>query len=153
MALTDDVMVRVAQRRDVPEIVALLLDDTLGRGREQVEDLEPYLEAWDEIALDPATEILVLDLDGRVVGTATLTYTRHLARQGLRRCTVEAVRVAGELRSQGLGTLLMEACLDMARARGCGLVQLTSDKSRADAHRFYLGLGFQASHEGFKLYL
>lgn len=153
MSIKDDVVVRVAQRRDVPEMVALLTDDMLGQGREQGLDLEPYYEAWDEIMLDPNAEILVLDLDGRVVGMAQLNYARGLGRKGMRRCTVEAVRVASTLRSKGLGAILIENCVDLARARGCGLVQLTTDKRRTDAHRFYQRLGFDASHEGMKLYL
>lgn len=151
--MKDDVVVRVAQRRDVPEMVALLTDDMLGQGREGAADLEPYYEAWDEIILDPNAEILILDLDGRVVGMAQLNYARGLGRKGMRRCTIEAVRVASNLRSKGLGAILIENCLDMARARGCGMVQLTTDKRRTDAHRFYQRLGFDASHEGMKLYL
>lgn len=153
MSIKDDVVVRVAQRRDVPEMVALLTDDMLGQGREQGADLEPYYEAWDEIILDPNAEILVLDLDGRVVAMAQLNYARGLGQKGVRRCTIEAVRVASNLRSKGLGAILLENCVDMARARGCGLVQLTTDKRRTDAHRFYQRLGFHASHEGMKLYL
>ncbi|MFV3073483.1 GNAT family N-acetyltransferase [Niveispirillum fermenti] len=153
MSIKDDVVVRVAQRRDVPEMVALLGDDMLGRTREQDGDLEPYYEAWDEIMLDPSAEILVLDLDGRVIGMAQLNYARGLGRRGMRRCTIEAVRVASSFRSKGLGAVLIENCLDMARARGCGLVQLATDKRRTDAHRFYQRLGFDASHEGMKLYL
>lgn len=153
MAVTDDVVVRMARRADVPQLVALLQDDMLGRDRESPDDLTPYYDAWDEMALDPATEMLVLDLDGQVVGTATLTYARHLARKGMRRCVVEAVRVAGRLRGQGLGAVLLDSCLDMARARGCGVIELTTDSRRADAQRFYQRLGFQASHVGMKLYL
>lgn len=153
MAIKDDVVVRVAQRRDVVDLVGLLQDDVLGQGREVASDLEVYYDAWDEMALDPNSELLILDLDGRAVGMAQLTYSRHLGRKGMRRCTIEAVRVAGPLRSQGLGAVLIDACLDMARARGCGLVQLTTDKQRTDAHRFYQRLGFDASHEGMKLYL
>lgn len=153
MSIKDDVVVRVAQRRDVPEMVALLTDDMLGQVREGAADLEPYYEAWDEIILDPNAEILILDLDGRVVGMAQLNYARGLGRKGMRRCTIEAVRVASNLRSKGLGAILIENCLDVARARGCGMVQLTTDKRRTDAHRFYQRLGFDASHEGMKLYL
>ncbi|MFV3131024.1 GNAT family N-acetyltransferase [Niveispirillum sp. KHB5.9] len=153
MTIKDDIVVRMAQRRDVPEMVALLVDDMLGQGREDTTDLEPYYEAWDEIMLDPSAEILVLDLDGRVVGMAQLNYARGLGRKGMRRCTIEAVRVASNLRNKGLGAILIENCLDMVRARGCGLVQLTTDKGRTDAHRFYQRLGFDASHEGMKLYL
>lgn len=153
MSLLDEVVVRVARRNDVPALVGLMLDDTLGAQRESADDLTPYLDAWDEMALDPNCEMLVLDLLGQVVGTATLTYSRHLARRGMRRCTVEAVRVAAAHRGKGLGAVLMESCVDLARARGCGLIQLTTDKRRVDAHRFYQRLGFEASHEGMKLYL
>lgn len=152
-ALVDEVTVRIAQIQDLPALVALLQDDMLGQVREQTDDLTPYEVAWDEMQLDPNTEMLVLDLEGRVVGMATLTYSRQLAQQGLRRCTVESVRVASDLRGQGLGQALIQSCLDMARARGCGLVQLSSSSSRSDAHRFYQRLGFEASHTGFKLYL
>lgn len=153
MALTDEVVVRVARRDDVPAQVALLADDVLGRERDDPADLAPYLAAWDEMALDPNCECLVLELEGRLVGTATLVYSRHLSRKGMRRCTIEEVRVAGDLRGQGLGGVLIESCIDVARARGCGVVQLTSHESRTDAHRFYQRLGFSASHLGMKLYL
>lgn len=153
MALTDEVVVRVARRDDVPAQVALLVDDTLGRERDDPADLSPYYAAWDEMALDPNSECLVLELEGRLVGTATLVYSRHLSRKGMRRCTIEEVRVAGDLRGRGLGGVLIESCVDMARARGCGVVQLTSHESRTDAHRFYQRLGFSASHLCMKLYL
>ncbi len=153
MALTDEVVVRMARRGDVPAQVALLVDDVMGRERDDPADLAPYYAAWDEMALDPNCECLVLELDGRLVGTATLVYSRHLSRKGMRRCTIEEVRVAGDLRGRGLGGVLIESCVDMARARGCGVVQLTSHESRTDAHRFYRRLGFSASHLGMKLYL
>lgn len=153
MTIGDEVVVRVARREDVPGQVALLVDDIMGRERDDPADLTPYYDAWDEMALDPNVECLVLDLHGRLIGTATLVYSRHLSRKGMRRCTIEEVRVAGDLRGRGLGTVLIEACVDMARARGCGVVQLTSHESRTDAHRFYRRLGFTASHLGMKLYL
>jgi len=153
MAIKDDIVVRVAQRRDVPEMVALLQDDVLSTSREDTADLQPYYDAWDEIILDPNAEILVLDLDGRVVGMAQLNYSRQMGRKGQRRCTIEAVRISQALRSQGLGAVLIENSLDLARARGCDTVQLTTDKRRTDAQRFYQRLGFAASHEGMKLYL
>lgn len=153
MALVDEVVVRVPRRQDVPALVALMSDDVLGKDREAAGDLSVYFDAWDEMMLDPNAEMLVLDIEGQVVGTATLNYVRHLARRGMRRCTIEAVRVSSAYRRQGLGQVLIEACLDMARARGCGVVQLTTDKRRVDAQRFYRRLGFEASHEGMKLYL
>lgn len=153
VSVCEEVLVRIARRADVPAIVALLADDMLGRTREDPSDLDPYVEAFDEMALDPNSDLLVLDLDGEVVGTAHLVYGRSLARKGQRRCTLESVQVAARLRSRGLGALLIGAAIDLARAHGCGSVQLTSHKSRTDAHRFYRRLGFEASHEGMKLIL
>lgn len=153
MSVKDDVVVRMAQRRDVPDMVALVREGSLTPEAYADTKLDPVYDAWDELMLDPNAEILVLDLDGRVVGMAQLNYMRHLSRGGMRRCHIENVFIAGAFRSQGLGAVLIENCLDMARARGCGLVQLLSDSRRTDAHRFYQRLGFQASHQGMKLYL
>jgi GNAT superfamily N-acetyltransferase len=145
-----DPVARLARREDVPALAALLVDDILGREREDDRDLAPYFAAWDEMALDPNSETLVLELQGRVAAMAQLCYMRHLARKGARRCQIEAVRVASSLRGRGLGSLLLEHCFDMARARGCALVELTTDKRRVDAQRFYERLGFEAAHEGMK---
>lgn len=153
MSVKDDVVVRVAQRRDVPDMVALVREGSLTPEAYADTSLDPVYDAWDELMLDPNAETLVLDLDGRVVGMAQLNYMRHLSRGGMRRCYIENVFIAGTFRSQGLGAVLIENCLDMARARGCGLVELLSDNRRTDAHRFYQRLGFQASHQGMKLYL
>lgn len=146
--------VRIARRDDVAAIVRLIDGGTAdGSSRETPDALRRYLEVFEELQLDPNSELLVLDVEGDVVGTASLTYSLGLARQGMRRCTVESVHVAADWRSQGLGAVLIQAAIDLAHARGCGVVQLTSDKRRTDAHRFYRQLGFATSHEGFKLYL
>jgi GNAT superfamily N-acetyltransferase len=145
---------RRAVRDDVPAIVALLADDGLGRTREHVADPLPeaYYRAFEEVDASPANELVVAeDAGGAVVGCMQLTVIPGLSRLGRRRAVVEAVRVAAALRGRGVGAAMMAHAAEWARARGCGLLQLTTDKSRRDAHRFYARLGFVASHEGMKL--
>jgi len=146
-----DVEIRRATRDDLPAILQMLFDDQVGATRESPDDPAPYLEAFEEIDVDPAQQLVVAERNGRVIGTLQLTIIPGLARRGAKRGQVEAVRVHAAARGIGLGTTLMEWAIEESRARGCALVQLTSDKSREDAHRFYERLGFVASHEGFKL--
>ncbi|MFG1709582.1 GNAT family N-acetyltransferase [Nonomuraea sp. M3C6] len=146
-------LLRQARREDVPAIVALLADDHLGATREGDPGDERYLAAFDRIDANPYDELIVAERDGKVVGTMQLTYLAGLSRLGAERCQVEAVRVAASTRGQGLGRKMILWAIDRARARGCAMVQLTSDKSRTDAHRFYDNLGFTASHVGYKLAL
>ena len=143
---------RIAVSADLPAILALLSDDDLARSRPGfVAELTARLRAaFEEIASDPNNELLVGERDGEVIATLQLTYIPGLSRGGMRRALVEAVRVRADLRNQRIGERLMEAAMDRARARGCGLVQLTTDKRRHAAHRFYERLGFVASHEGMK---
>nr|WP_229789969.1 GNAT family N-acetyltransferase [Pilimelia terevasa] len=129
----------------------MLADDPLGAARESPDDLTPYAAAYAVIDADPHQLLAVAERDGRVVGTLQLTFLPGLARRGTTRAQIEAVRVASGERGSGLGATLMEWAVEQARDRGCGLVQLTSDSSRTDAHRFYERLGFKASHVGFKL--
>ena len=143
--------IRRATREDVPAIVALLADDHLGAQRESPDDLEPYLAAFAVLDADPHQLLVVADRDGTVVGTAQLSLLAGLSRRGATRAQIEGVRVAATERGTGLGTTLIEWAVNEARARGCTVVQLTSDKSRVDAHRFYERLGFEATHEGFKM--
>ncbi len=138
---------------DVPAIVALLAADSLGAGRETPDDLAPYLAAFDRLAADPNQHLLVAERQGEVVGTLQLTVIPGLSRAGATRTVVEAVRVRSTERGLGLGTLLMEHAIEESRRLGASLVQLTSDSSRVDAHRFYERLGFTGSHVGFKLAL
>ena len=142
---------RRATDADLPELVRLLADDPLGSSREVVTELAPYRRALALITADPA-QLLVVAVDGPdVVGTLQLSVIPGLSRQGALRAQVEAVRVRADHRARGLGAALVEWAVAEAHRRGCALVQLTSDKSRADAHRFYERLGFVASHEGYKM--
>lgn len=147
------VTMRRATADDVPALVAMLADDPLGATRESPDDPDSYLPAFEQIAADPNQHLIVADLDGEPVGTLQLTLIPGLARRGAVRAQVEAVRIRSDQRASGLGTQLMEWAVDEARRQGCHLVQLTSDATRTQAHRFYERLGFEASHLGFKLNL
>ena len=140
---------RDATRADVPAIVALLADDPLGKGRESAA-AAAYLIAFDEIAANPAHQLIVGEDRRRIIACAQLTILAGLSRGGARRGLIEAVRVAADLRSQGLGAALMAECEARARAAGCAALQLTTDSSRVRAHAFYARLGFAASHIGMK---
>jgi GNAT superfamily N-acetyltransferase len=140
---------------DLPAIVTLLAEDTLGEKREDASlPLDPrYDEAFAAIEADPNQRLIVAEIDGRVVGCLQLTFIPGIAFRGAWRGLIEAVRVAGELRGQGIGERLMAYAVEACRARGCGMAQLTSHKSRTRAHAFYERLGWTRSHEGFKLSL
>ncbi|GAB2621193.1 GNAT family acetyltransferase [Paractinoplanes abujensis] len=146
---------RTATRADVPAVLALLADDEISRSRGTVAEAADAAiwAAFDEIDADPNNELLVADDNGEVVATCQLTFTPGLSRNGTRRMTIEAVRVRTDRRGDGLGRTFMQFALDRGRERGCRVAQLTTDKRRTDAHRFYARLGFEASHEGMKLAL
>jgi GNAT superfamily N-acetyltransferase len=147
--------VRRARRADVPEIVRLLADDPLGRAREALTDPLPesYYQAFEAIEADPNQFLAVVELEGRIVGTFQLSFIPGMSSQGAWRAQIEAVRIEHSLRNRGLGRAVMLWAIEQARQRGCALVQLTTDKTRRDAHRFYQRLGFISSHEGMKLKL
>ncbi|MFD7567068.1 GNAT family N-acetyltransferase [Streptomyces tendae] len=148
-----DLDIRPAIAEDVPAVVAMLADDPLGAQRESPDDLDPYLAAFERLTTDPNQHLVVAVRDGRVVGTLQLTIVPGLSRRGATRSIIEGVRIHGDERGSGLGTQLIEWAIDESRRQDCSLVQLTSDKTRTDAHRFYERLGFTASHTGFKLQL
>ena len=149
------VTVRRATRDDLPRIVAMLHDDGLGKRREDPSlPLDArYVAAFERLDGDEDHLMLVLQQDDLVVGYLQLSFIPGLSRRGMLRGHIEAVRIAGDRRGQGLGTMLLDHAIDECRRRDCGLVQLTSDKQRTDARRFYERLGFVAAHEGFKLQL
>lgn len=150
------VMLRRAGADDVRSIVGLLAADQLGAVRDVIAsdaDLEPYLSAFAAIDADPAHLLLVAAVGAEILATLQLSVLPGLARRGALRAQIEAVRVRDDYRNRGLGAALVDWAIEEARRRECALVQLTTDKSRADAHRFYERLGFVASHEGLKLRL
>ncbi|AQT76656.1 GNAT family N-acetyltransferase [Streptomyces sp. fd1-xmd] len=145
--------IRPATDADLPAIVAMLADDPLGATRESPEDLTPYRAALKRLVGDPNQHVVVAVRAGRVVGTLQLTVVPGLSRRGATRAIIEGVRVHADERGSGLGTRFIEWAIEKSRAENCSLVQLTSDVTRTDAHRFYERLGFTASHVGFKLQL
>lgn len=151
-----DVVLAEATAEDLPALIELLSDDMLGASRDGIrtdEDRRRYERAFAAIDDDPAHLLVIGRLDGAAVATLQLIVTPSLARRGSFRAVIESVRVASGLRSQGIGAALVRWAVEEARRRGCDMVQLTSDKQRQDAHRFYERLGFERSHEGFKLML
>jgi GNAT superfamily N-acetyltransferase len=146
---------RDAVAADLPAIVAMYADDEIGTGREEVRDPLPdgYGLAFQAIADDPRHRLLVAEEAGQVVATLQLSFLPQLTNVGSERAQIEAVRVLGPRRGNGIGRMLVQRAIDLARERGCGMVQLTSNAGRADARRFYESLGFVPSHVGFKLTL
>ncbi len=135
----------------MPAIVALLADDPIGQGREDCGAARAYAEAFAAIDRDPNQYLLVAERDGAVAGCLQVTFIPGLTRTGMLRGQIEGVRVASGLRGEGLGERLIGRAIELCRERGCGLVQLTTDRRRTDAVRFYERLGFVGSHEGMKL--
>ena len=146
---------RDANLADLPAIVALLAEDTLGEKREDASlPLDPaYEQAFHLIDANPDQRQIVAEKGGAVIGTMQLTFIPGIAFRGAWRGQIEAVRVAGSLRGQGIGAKMINWAVEQCRARQCRMVQLTSAKSRTAAHRFYERLGWTRSHEGFKIKL
>ena len=148
-----NLIIREATSEDLPQIIQLMCDDTLGGLRESytVPLLKCYTDAFDNIVNDKNNILLVACNDKNVIGNLQITFTQYLSHKGSERATIENVRVAKNKRNLGIGTLLMEYAINLAKDNRCAIIQLTSDKTRTDAHRFYEKLGFKNTHEGFKL--
>ena len=148
-------LLRRAMTADADAVIALLADDPISAARGDVAsdaDRPAYTAALDEILAEPSNDLLVVELDGEIVGTLQLTSIPGMARRGARRLLVEAVRVRSDLRSSGIGSAVMRWVGEAAApALGAAMVQLTSDAARTEAHRFYERLGYVGSHRGFKL--
>lgn len=150
-----EIIFRIAMRADLPSIVRLLADDDLGRQRERYEERLPesYYSAYEEINQDPNHELIVVELSGELIGTLHLMFLPSISFQGGLRAQIESVRIDTQHQSQGIGSKMMKWAIERARARGAHIVQLTTHKSREDAHRFYERLGFKGTHLGMKLSL
>jgi len=146
---------RSAEEADLPTIVALLVDDPLGARREDASEelASGYRTAFQAIAADDNHDLLVADIEGYVVGVLQLSFIPHLTYKGGWRAQIEGVRVAEEVRSRGVGQALFDEAIARAKRKGCHLVQLTTDRRRPEALKFYLRLGFKATHDGLKLHL
>jgi ribosomal protein S18 acetylase RimI-like enzyme len=156
-ATQDSAVFRAARPADLSAILHLLADDPLGKYREQAmegNDVPAHSRAaFEAIATDPRNHLIVLEVDGNVEGCLQITFIPGLTYKGRDRALIEAVRVSTAMRGRGHGKALMRHAVEMAREHGCALVQLTTDKRRAEAQAFYRAIGFTASHEGMKLWL
>lgn len=153
--MSDEILIRKAIETDLPDIVSLLADDELGANRER-SDLplaSQYLDAFAEMERQSGNDLLVATLGDELVGCLQLTIIPGISRLGSKRAQIEGVRVSRHHRSEGVGETLVRDAIGRARRSGCSLVQLTTDRSRSDAQRFYEKLGFAPSHIGMKLAL
>ncbi|MDV2682780.1 GNAT family N-acetyltransferase [Alkalihalophilus lindianensis] len=150
-----EIRFRIASEQDLESIVAMLADDVLGSKRERYEHPLPdrYIKAFEAISSDPNNELIVACHGNEVIGVQQITFTPYITHQGGWRATIEGVRTSTSVRGMGVGTELIKWAIQRAEERGCHVVQLTTDKERADALRFYERLGFKATHEGLKLKL
>lgn len=146
---------RKAKIDDVQEIITLLLDDELGKSREATDNnaLPKYIAAFHRIDNNPDQYLMVIDKDGKIIGTCQLTIMPHLLYQGALRMNIEAVRIASEYRGQGIGEWMMQQVINLAKEKNVTMLQLTTNKKRTRAKVFYEKVGFEASHEGMKLHL
>lgn len=154
MATMSSIAIRRARRDDVGTIVAMLADDPLGSARERLEDPLPqsYFQAFEAVDRDPNIHLMVAeDGEANVVGCLQLCVLPGLSSQGASRGLIEDVRVAASFRSRGVGEQMVQWAVTEARRRGCKLVELLTHRTRIDAQRFYVRLGFQPSHVGMTL--
>ncbi|WP_085907275.1 GNAT family N-acetyltransferase [Kiloniella majae] len=150
-----DITFRHAQEADLPTIISMLADDDLGAKREDASwpVNQKYRTAFEAIDKDPNQYLAIVEQAEEIIGCLQLTFIPGLSRLGMWRGQIESVRIASSHRGSGLGSQMFEWAIAECRNRGCELVQLTTDKARPDALKFYEKLGFKASHEGMKLSL
>ncbi|MHC5232055.1 GNAT family N-acetyltransferase [Brucella sp. LJL56] len=155
MAAEVAIAIRKAAAADVAAIVSMLADDALGAQREDANLplRDSYRNAFAAIDADPNQLLAVVEHDGEIIGCMQISFIPGLSRMGMWRGQIESVRIASHIRGGGIGRQMIGWAIEQCRERGCGLVQLTTDKSRSDALRFYQSLGFTDSHEGLKLSL
>jgi ribosomal protein S18 acetylase RimI-like enzyme len=148
-----DLNFREARGDDLQSLVELLANDVLGNKREDASKplQHSYIQAFEAIKRDPNNQLLIATSENKLVGMLQLTFIPYLTHKGSWRCLIEGVRVHENFRGQGCGELMFKHAIHVAKQKNCSMVQLTSDKQRPDAIRFYEKLGFTASHEGLKL--
>jgi len=153
--LEEKVTFRIATEEELDRVVEMLADDVLGNSREQYEQPLPdsYIKAFQAISKDPNNELVVVVLGNEIIGVLQITYTPYITHQGGWRATIEGVRTSSLVRGKGIGSEFIQWAIQRAKERGCHMIQLTTDKKREDALRFYQRLGFEASHEGLKLHI
>ena len=150
--MSKELLIRKATKEDVPTILALLIDDDLGKLHEDG-DLGVYENAFQAISRDANQILAVAVLNSKIAGCLQITFIPGLSHKGMWRAQIEGVRIARSLRGHGLGTDMIEWAIAQCKEKGCGLMQLLADKSRTEAHRFYESQGFKTNHQGFRLYM
>lgn len=143
-----------ATLHDLPDIVALLLDDELGKTRERITDKldQRYIDAFHLIEADPNQYLMVVKSEQEIVATCHLTIMPSLTFTGATRMQIEAVRVSAKHRGQKIGEWMMNAAFEFAKSNKVSIIQLTTNKQRPRASKFYEQLGFETTHEGMKYY-
>jgi ribosomal protein S18 acetylase RimI-like enzyme len=151
--MNNELLFRLATEKDLPQIVRMLSDDILGATREKSEPVlsDNYLTAFKKIVADIHQELTVVEIDGALVATFQLSFIQYLTHQGSLRAQVEAVRTNSKHRGQGIGKKVFEYIINRAKEKGCAFVQLTTDKKRPEAIKFYEAIGFTSTHEGMKM--
>ena len=146
---------RKAKESDLPQLIKMLADDQLGASREDssAPPNSAYIKAFKNINSDPNNKLIVVEINNMIIGMLQITYIPYLSHKGAWRCLIEAVRIHKNYRSQGFGSEVFKWAIEQAKNKKCHIVQLTSNKERSSAIRFYKALGFSATHEGFKLVL
>lgn len=142
-----------ATPNDLPDVISILANDVLGKHRENADALVKYQYAFDAITSDPNAQIIIVKINDEIIGVAQLNFIANLTYQGATRAQIEGVRIREDYQGQGIGKQLFNHLITLSKNHGCHLVQLTSNKSRKDAHDFYKKLGFDDSHEGFKMFI
>ncbi len=147
----EKIIFRKAFEADLPRVIEMLQNDILGKDRELSNHFSNYKKAFDEIMADKNNFLMVIELEKEVIGTCHLTIMPSLTLQGSKRMNIEAVRVDEKFSGQGIGSWMMQKAIEFAKNNEVKIVQLTTNKKRLDAHRFYERLGFEKTHEGMKL--
>jgi ribosomal protein S18 acetylase RimI-like enzyme len=155
MDLEKELKFRLATKDDLMDIIKMLADDMLGSKREVYSDnlSDNYTKAFEIINSDPNQELTIAEMNGENVATFHLTFIQYLTHHGGLRAQIEAVRINSQYRGQGIGRKVFDYAINRAKEKGCILIQLTTDKNRPDAIRFYESIGFIATHEGMKIKL
>ena len=146
---------RKATKNDLLQIVEMIADDQLGKTRENYQIPLPveYLNAFEKINSDENQELIVVENeDLEIIGTLQLSFIQYLTYRGGIRTQIEAVRIRNDKRGLGIGKIMFEWAINRAKARKAHLLQLTTDKKRPKAIKFYEKLGFKQSHEGMKMH-
>ena len=153
--MDNELVFRLATIDDLPDIIRMLADDDLGQKREKIQYpiSGKYISAFNKIVSDPNQELTIVEMNNEKVATFHLTFIQYLTHQGSIRAQIEAVRTSSSFRNQGIGKKVFEYLINRAKEKDCIMLQLTTDKQRPDAIRFYESIGFTATHEGMKLKL